>query len=160
MSAEAKASLKAFWAGGRLQLLCIAIVEKFLPLNVRPSNRHSRLPRMICVVLECAGHSRLTILNADHLKIEKRYLLVCRQRSCRNGQKAQQLSITRRTWDLGRITCEAVPKFFWQACWRCPSTQLLEPYGIHVPQCLSTASLLLCRPLCITLRRLLLCSGG
>jgi hypothetical protein len=58
MSAEAKASLKAFWAGGRLQLLCIAIVEKFLPLNVRPSYGHSRLPRMISVVLECAGHGR------------------------------------------------------------------------------------------------------
>ena len=36
MAAEAKASLGAFWGEGRLQLLCTAVIERFLPLTVRP----------------------------------------------------------------------------------------------------------------------------
>ncbi|CAL8468538.1 g8078 [Coccomyxa elongata] len=35
MSAEAKANLQAFWAGSRQHLLCVSIVEKFLPLNAK-----------------------------------------------------------------------------------------------------------------------------
>lgn len=34
MAAEAKASLGAFWGEGRLQLLCTAVIERFLPLTV------------------------------------------------------------------------------------------------------------------------------
>ena len=85
MSAEAKARLKAFWAGGRLQLLCIAVVEKFLPLNVRslcgllmPTHRHlhSVMGKLLhawhtaCPNSNCLGSERnvLLVLQAKELQ--------------------------------------------------------------------------------------------
>jgi hypothetical protein len=56
MAAEARAVLRRFWGGGRLQLLCTTVIEKFLPLTVRlPCPPHPLLCSCIAPNA-CAAH--------------------------------------------------------------------------------------------------------